>query len=219
MLEAPAPPGERVELEKGPNIVELGRFDPLPDTILGPLLIKLEDDVSTDEILPAGARALPYRSNIPEIAKFTFEPIDDGYYERAFARREGGHFVLAGRNYGQGSSREHAALACRYLGVRAVIAASFARIHWENLTNFGIVPFELEDPADGQWIEPGDELEIRNVARALQQGGPVEALDRTQNRPLRLRHRMTRRQVEMVLAGGIIALERREVGISPAGAT
>src|SRR5262249_31761191 len=120
-------------LDKGPNIHAIPELDPLPDTIEAPVLLKLGDDISTDEILPAGARVLPYRSNVEHISEFAFEPIDRSYPERARAVRATGHVIVAGKNYGQGSSREHAALAPRFLGLRAVIAQQFARIHRENL--------------------------------------------------------------------------------------
>ena len=112
-----------------------------------PALLVMGDDVSTDEIMPAGSRVLPYRSNIPKIAEFSFTRIDDTYPERARGA-DGGHVVVAGENYGQGSSREHAVIAPRYLGLVAVIAQSFARIHWQNLTNFGVLPLEFADPTD-----------------------------------------------------------------------
>jgi aconitate hydratase len=166
------------------------------------------DDVSTDEILPAGARALPYRSNIPEIARFTFEPIDPGYHERALAARSRGHLVVAGKNYGQGSSREHAALAPRFLGVKAVLARGFARIHGQNLVNFGILPLVFEDPGDYERIEAGDEIEIADVAAGLRAGDVVRARHVSRNRELVLRHELSHRQVEQVIAGGIIALTR-----------
>jgi aconitate hydratase len=208
MLEPPAPRDERVPLEKGPNIKDLGTFDPLPPALRGPVLIKLRDDISTDEILPAGAQALPYRSNIPEIARFSFAPLEPGYYERALGHQDTGHLVIAGKNYGQGSSREHAALAPRFLGVKAVLAKGFARIHGQNLVNFGILPLVFDDPADYDRIEPGAEIEIPRVRDALETGGPVRARDLTRNRDFVLHHDLSRRQIEQVLAGGIIPLTR-----------
>jgi aconitate hydratase len=209
MLEPPAPRGETVELEKGPNIKELGVFDPLPQTIRGPVLIKVGDDISTDEILPAGTKALPYRSNVPEISRFTFEPLDPEYYKRALEHKEKGHLIVAGKNYGQGSSREHAALAPHFLGVKAVLTKGFARIHSQNLTNFGILPLVFDDPADYDRIDRDDEVEIGEVREALEGGGPVRARNLTRGRGFMLRHEMSRRQVEQVLAGGTIPLERR----------
>jgi aconitate hydratase len=122
MLLPPSKDGEKVELEKGPNIAPLPRFDALPDTIEGPVLLKLGDNISTDEIMPAGEQVLPYRSNIPAISKFVFARIDETYYERAMQGAQSGSLIVGGRNYGQGSSREHAAIAPRYLGLKAVIA-------------------------------------------------------------------------------------------------
>src|SRR5262249_54777846 len=127
-----------VELEKGPNIVSLPEFDPLPDLLRGPVLLRLRDDISTDEIMPAAARALPYRSNTPARADFAFDIVDETYPRRA--REAGDHFVVGGDNYGQGSSREHAAIVLRYLGLRAVLAKSIARIHGQNLVNFAVLP-------------------------------------------------------------------------------
>jgi aconitate hydratase len=134
----------RVELVKGPNIQSLPPLDTLPDRLEMPVLLKVGNNISTDEIMPAGARVLPYRSNIPKISEFTFEIIDPTYHKRALERMPPGpHAIVGGDNYGQGSSREHAALAPRYLGLRMVIAKSFARIHRMNLVNFGILPVSL----------------------------------------------------------------------------
>src|SRR5690625_3273580 len=124
-------------------------MDDLPDSVEIPVLLKMGDNISTDEILAGGARVLPYRSNLPEISKFTFEIVDETYYERAIATKEkGGHAIVGGYNYGQGSSREHAALAPRFLGLRLAIVKDFARIHWQNLVNFGIVPLNFVNEAD-----------------------------------------------------------------------
>jgi aconitate hydratase len=210
MLEPPAPPGERVELEKGPNINDLGQFPPLPGTIRGPVGIKVGDDVSTDEILPAGTRALPYRSNIPEISRFAFEPVDPDYHGRAMEHREEGHVIVGGRNYGQGSSREHAALVPRYLGVKAVIARSYARIHWQNLANFGILPALFESEDDYERVKQGDEVELPDVRAALEGEGPFLARNLTRDHEYPLRHDLSERQLETVLAGGIIPLQREE---------
>ena len=208
MLTPPAPPEEGVKLERGPNIKDLGEFHPLPETIRGPVLIKVGDNISTDEILPAGARVLPYRSNIPEISRFAFSQIDPGYYDRAMAHQREGSLVVGGSNYGQGSSREHAALAPLHLGVKAVLAKSFARIHWQNLINFGILPLTFRDPGDHARIEQGDEIEIPDVRARLRDGSGIEAHNRAKGQRYRLEHQLTPRQVEMVLAGGIIPLQR-----------
>jgi aconitate hydratase len=122
MLIPPAPEGEPVVLEKGPNIKPLPQLDPLPETLKGPVLLRVGDDISTDEIIPAGAKVLPFRSNIPEFSRFVFSQIDETYYERTLDFHKQGSFIIGGSNYGQGSSREHAALGPRYLGVKVIIA-------------------------------------------------------------------------------------------------
>jgi aconitate hydratase len=209
MLVAPLPDGSGVELEKGPNIHSLPDLDPLPDSLEGPVLIKVGDDVSTDEILPAGTRVLPYRSNIPRISRFTFGQIDDRYWERAEEFQQEGHFVVGGANYGQGSSREHAALAPRYLGVKAVLARSFARIHAQNLANFGIVPLLFDDPSDVDRIESGDTLRIPGVRRRLEAGATsLEVINETRDQRYAVGHDLSSRQIEMILAGSILNLYR-----------
>ncbi|WP_445517786.1 aconitate hydratase [Streptomyces sp. NEAU-174] len=209
MLEPPLPPAEAasVRLVRGPNISALPELDPLPDSIHGPVLLKAGDDVSTDEISPAGAAALPYRSNIPKLAEFTLVRLDPDYPRRAEAVREDtGHLIVAGANYGQGSSREHAAIAPRYLGLRAVIAKSYARIHWQNLVNFGVLPLEFEDPADYDRIGPDDRLHVSGLHEALAPGGEpaLRVRNATRDEEYTVRHRLSPRQREAVLAGGII---------------
>ncbi|WP_067168504.1 aconitate hydratase [Microtetraspora niveoalba] len=207
MFEPPPPAeGRRVELVKAPSIGRLPDFDPLPDLLRGPVLLKLGDDVSTDEILPAGARVLPFRSDIVRLAEFTFGQIDEGYAARA--RQAGPHVVVAGGNYGQGSSREHAVIAPRHLGLRAVIAKSYARIHWQNLANFGVLALEFADPADYDRVGEGDELCVRRLRAELERGGDIVVHDVTGNIDFVVRHRLSPRQVEMVLAGGQIPLIR-----------
>jgi aconitate hydratase len=163
MLVAPLPPEQarQEQLERGPNISGLPDLSRLPDTMELPVLLKMGDNISTDEISPAGARALPYRSNIPALAEFTFHGVDEQYPSRA--KESGAHAVVAGDNYGQGSSREHAAITPRYLGLAVVIARSFARIHWQNLANFGILALEFANPADLDRIEPGDVLRLDDL--------------------------------------------------------
>ena len=136
------------------------------------MLLKVGDNISTDEISPAGARALPLRSNIPKLAMFSFTQVDDSYPERAQEAQDSGHIIVAGENYGQGSSREHAAIAPRYLGLRVVIAKSFARIHWQNLANYGILALEFEDPDDYESIDQDDTLRFENSAFHRQRGHP-----------------------------------------------
>lgn len=211
MLEAPLPAEEaaEVDLVKGPNITELPTFDRLPDRLEAPVLLKVGDDISTDSISPAGARALPFRSNIPKMAEFVFDQIDPDYHVRA-AAHDGPHVVVGGDNYGQGSSREHAAIAPRYLGLRAVIAKSFARIHWQNLANFGILALEFTDPADYDRIEPDDVLVVDDLPSRLAQGPELQVRDQTQDLTFTVRHRLSSRQVEMVVAGGLIAVHRED---------
>lgn len=210
MLIAPAPEDEQYDLEKGPNIKPLPQLEPLPDTLEGPVLLKVRDDISTDEILPAGAKVLPFRSNIPAISRFVFSPIDETYYERAMGYQKQGSFVVGGSNYGQGSSREHAALAPRYLGVKAVIAKSFARIHLQNLSNFGILPLIFANPDDWNKIAQGDRLSIPDVRNAIRQGNSVKVINLTKNETYDTEHRMTHYQVDMVLAGSLINLVKQK---------
>jgi len=213
-LVPPLPPEEsaRIELRKGPNIVSLPGMPPLPDELALTVLIKLDDNVSTDEIMPAGNAVLPYRSNVPEIAKFVFRPIDEGFYERAIAAlANGGGIVVGGDNYGQGSSREHAALAPRHLGIQAKIVKSYARIHRENLVNFGILPLTFIDPQDHALIEPGDELRMSDLRATLRAGGPVEVRIRRDGRQVSsfsADYRLSDRDVDRLLAGGALSASK-----------
>jgi aconitate hydratase len=207
MLVRREPEPER-ELRRGPNIKPLPEFDPLPDRIEAPVLLALGDDISTDEIMPAG-RALSLRSNIPELARFAFAQIDESYYDRA--KELDGHIVVGGNNYGQGSSREHGALVPAYLGLRAVIAKAFARIHGQNLVNFGVLPLLFRDPADHDAIEAGDVLRLEGLRDALAAGDEIEVVDATHDRRFTVRHDLSPRQVRVVLAGGLINdFKRRE---------
>jgi aconitate hydratase len=210
MLVAPLPEEEakKVELIKGPNISEIPPLDPLPDDLELEVLLKVGDDISTDEIMPAGQRVLPYRSNIPKMAEFVYWQVDETYHERALALRDGGgHVIVGGDNYGQGSSREHAAIVPRYLGLRAVLAKGFARIHWQNLPNFGILGLEFADEADHERIEQGDVLALRGVRDALASGArELEVENTTKGEAIRVTHRLSPRQVEMILTGGLIPI-------------
>jgi aconitate hydratase len=198
-----------IALDKGPNIQALPTLDALPDSLDAPVLLKLGDDISTDEILPAGARVLPYRSNIEHISEFAFEPIDQSYPERAKAVRDTGHVIIAGKNYGQGSSREHAALAPRFLGLRVVIALQFARIHRDNLVNFGVLPLTFVDAADLEAIEVGDRIAVTDLHGALRDGRPIDL--EAHGRRIRVRYELSPRQIDMLLAGGLIPLMRRRL--------
>ncbi len=208
MLVPPAADGEEVQLEKGPNIAPLPRFDPLPDAIEGPVLLKLGDNISTDEIMPAGEQVLPYRSNIPAISKFTFARVDETYHDRAKEHMRSGSLIVGGKNYGQGSSREHAAIAPRYLGLKAVIAKGFARIHRQNLLNFGILPLTFVNPADWEKIHQNDVLVLSGLREAIRRGSQVKVINKTKKETYITEHAMTERQIEMVLAGSLINLMR-----------
>jgi aconitate hydratase len=206
MLLPPAPADEaaRQELVRGPNISGLPELPPLPDSIQAPVLLKVGDDLSTDEISPAGARALPFRSNIPKLAEFTFTQIDPSYPRRA--RAQGTHLVVGGENYGQGSSREHAAITPRYLGLHVVIAKSFARIHWQNLANFGVLALEFTDPTDYDRIDQNDILALNGLHEALHTHTELSVHNHTKNQRYTVRHHLSQRQVEAVLTGGLIPL-------------
>jgi len=204
----PLPPKEarHVELRKGPNIAGVPELDPLPESLELPILLALGDDISTDEIMPAGSRVLPFRSNIPRISRFVFDVVDETYAERATTVREDGgfHAVVAGRNYGQGSSREHAALAPRFLGLRVVLAVSFARIHWQNLAAFGIVPLTFVSPGDREVLAVGQRLALPSLRSDLTAGRRVRVVRVEDGRELELHHDLSPRQVETVVAGGLI---------------
>jgi aconitate hydratase len=207
MLLAPLPPEEarKVELIKGPNIASLPDLEPIADEIELPVLLKVGDDISTDEIMPAGGRALPFRSNIPRISEFAFDVIDDTYARRAKEVRDrGGHVVVGGDNYGQGSSREHAALAPRFLGLRLVIARTFARIHWQNLVNFAVLPLTFTEPADYGALERDDVIHIIGLHQALKRGPELTVQLPGKSRELRLRHDLSERQLDLLLVGGVI---------------
>jgi aconitate hydratase len=204
----PADEAHSVALVKGPNIRSLPRFDPLFDTLAVPVLLKMGDNVSTDEILPAGAKVLPYRSNIQKIEDFAFERIDSTYVERARAvRGTTGHAVVAARNYGQGSSREHAAVAPRDLGLRLVLAKGFARIHRQNLINYGVLPLIFVHPSDYDRLNEADVLHVRNLRRAIKSGREFTL---ECNGPIAVRHDLTEKQVDMILAGGLINYHREQ---------
>jgi aconitate hydratase len=193
------------KLIKGPNIASLPDLLPLPDDIEAVVLLRVGDDVSTDEISPAGARALPLRSNVAKLAELTFSRIDRDYAcTAAESKDDAGHLIVAGENYGQGSSREHAALTTRYLGLRAVIAKSYARIHWQNLINFGVLPLRFAEPDDYQRIGHGDTIRLESLHAALTGGIELSADNVTRGERYRLRHELSPRQVEIVLAGGLI---------------
>ncbi len=201
-----APTDEKPELVKGPNIKEIPDFGKLVDELEIPVLLKMEDNISTDEILKAGAEVLPLRSNLPEISKYTYCVIDPIFHKRAkkALRKYDGFCVVAGENYAQGSSREHAALAPRYLGQRFAIAKSYARIGWQNLINFGMIPFEFDDPDDWSQLEQGDILRITGLRKAITNREPVSATVKGKERRIKLIYTISERQQRILLQGGII---------------
>lgn len=203
-----APNGGTTELIKGPNIKTLPLFDELPDTLEVPILLKMGDDISTDGILKAGAEVLPLRSNIPEISKYSYYAIDPTFYDRAIENQKTyeGYCVIAGNNYAQGSSREHAALAPKYLGQKFAIAKSYARIGWQNLINFGIVPFEFKNAADWDKLEQGDILQIEGLRAAIKNNDSITATVAGKNIKIILTYTISERQAEIILKGGVINL-------------
>jgi aconitate hydratase len=202
MILRPSEDPDAVEIIRGPNIKPVPQFHPIPDVLCGRVLLKVGDDVTTDHIMPAGAKVLPLRSNIPAIAEYVFGQVDPDFARRA--REWGGGFVVGGANYGQGSSREHAALAPMYLGIKAVIAKSFSRIHHANLINMGILPLVLADDSAYEAIEQGDEWEIHDVHAALQSGTQLAISDLTRDETFDVTHNLTERQVAILLAGGLL---------------
>ncbi|MGO1751367.1 MAG: aconitate hydratase [Psychroflexus sp.] len=209
MLVAPPEDGSDIKLEKGPNISSLPHIDPLKDACQVPVLLKMGDNISTDEILKAGADVLPFRSNLPEISKFSYTVIDDTFYDRAMKTKEshGGHVVVAKDNYAQGSSREHAALAPKYLGQVAVIANSYARIAWQNLINFGILPLEFLNVEDYDKIDQGDEIILKNLRENVGNRNTIEVtLKKSDGSKIRFptKHSLSDRQIHILMKGGII---------------
>ena len=201
----PAPEGERVEVIKGPNIKPFPLAKPLADTVEGKALIVVEDNITTDHIMPSNAKLLPYRSNIPYLADYCLSPCDPEFPQRA--KDNHGGFIIGGQNYGQGSSREHAALAPVYLGIKGVITKSFARIHKNNLINNGILPMVFENEADYDKISLGDDLMIDH-AREQVNTGKIILKNKTKNEEYPLLIEVSERQKEMLQAGGLINLMR-----------
>ncbi|ASK63694.1 aconitate hydratase [Virgibacillus phasianinus] len=196
---------QKVELIKGPNIVSIPEMDALPDELNLPILLNVGDNISTDEILAGGARVLPFRSNLPEISKFTFEAVDPTYYDRGMESKDrSGHAIVGGYNYGQGSSREHAALAPRYLGLRVVIVKDFARIHWQNLVNFGVVPLVFANEEDQHKLSQGDILEFKDLRNKIQNSNEFSVSIKGKSDKIDVRHTLSERQVNIILHGGLI---------------
>ena len=204
MVAAPAQEGEQVEVVRGPNIKPFPAGAPMGEQIKGEVLIKVEDNITTDHIMPSTAALLPYRSNIPHLANYCLTPCDPDFPARA--KQKGGGFIVGGANYGQGSSREHAALAPLYLGVKGVLAKSFARIHAANLINNGILPLVFENEADYDALSLGDALTVDNAreqVRAAVSGTPV-VVSAPGGKKILTRLEISQRQADMLLAGGLL---------------
>ncbi len=217
----PLPPEEAkgVGIYRGPNIKPLPPFDELPSDLEAKVALVVGDNITTDHIMPAGAKILPLRSNIYAISEYVYHYVDPDFVKRIKSIADAGYagVIVGGENYGQGSSREHAALAPRFLGVRAVIAKSFARIHHANLVNFGIVPLELKNPSDYERFSLGDELIISDLREALQEGREVKVLNKTTGEEILCRYNLTPYQIEVLLGGGrlnYIKNKQRESALS-----
>lgn len=193
---------DSVEVVRGPNIKPFPVANPLPESITAKAVLKVGDNITTDHIMPAGAKILPYRSNIPHLSQFCFAVCDPGFPERCKA--EGGGIVIGGSNYGQGSSREHAALVPLYLGVKAVIAVSYARIHCANLANAGILPLEFINETDYADIDQMDTLSLPDIKAELLANGSITLVNETKGTKTQVRPVLTQRQRDMVIAGGLL---------------
>ncbi len=210
MIEPPASPEEAKSLEifRGPNIKPFPVTTPLAETIKAPAVLKVGDNITTDHIMPAGAKILPYRSNIPYLSKFCFAVCDESFSERAKAA--GQSFIIGGANYGQGSSREHAALVPLYLGVKAVVTKSFARIHKSNLINAGILPLTFANEADYDKIDQDDELELAGVRGCIETGSPVVLRNLTKGIDIPVDYDLSGRSKDILLAGGLLNYTREQ---------
>ena len=204
MIELPASEEEAefVTVERGPNIKPIPRGRVPDENLSCEIILKVGDNVTTDHIMPAGAKILPYRSNVPKLSEYCFTVCDKDFPKRAL--QKGGGIILGGQNYGQGSSREHAALVPLYLGVRAVVAKSFARIHAANLINFGIVPLTLACDADYDKLASGDEILIENFARGIKDGEKITLTLRKSGERVSLLLNLSQRQREILLSGGAL---------------
>lgn len=211
MIEMPASPEEadKVEVLYGPNIKPFPTTEKLPESITAKAILKVGDDITTDHIMPAGAKILPYRSNIPYLSQFCFAVCDKTFAERCKA--EGKGIIIGGANYGQGSSREHAALVPLYLGIKAVITKSFARIHCANLINAGILPLNFENEADYDKITQGDELNLPNIKEEIEAGKPVVLKNLTTGESYELKYDLSKRQKDIILAGGLLNYTRESL--------
>ncbi len=208
MVVPPTAESSDVAVLRGPNIAPLPLNTELPGTVEGTVLLKVGDNITTDHILPAGAKILPLRSNIPKISEHVFEAVDPTFVRRA--KEEGGGLIVGGINYGQGSSREHAALAPMHLGVKAVVAKSFARIHRANLVNFGILPLTFVKEADYDAVAQGDRLTIEEVGARVRAGDLLTVKNLTKGTSFEARHGLSGREIDIVLAGGLLNYTRKQ---------
>jgi aconitate hydratase len=197
---------DNIEIMRGPNIRPLPEFEPLQQLIAGKILIKVEDNITTDHIVPTGSKIFHLRSNIPAISEHVFVRIDPNFPRRAKDLQGG--IIIGGNNYGQGSSREHAALAPRYLGVKAVLSKSFSRIHQGNLINFGILPLTFKEPSDYVYFSQGDDIEIPNIRSLIEKGDPLKVTNKTNGKHIHVNYNLTSRQKEIILAGGVLNLSK-----------
>jgi len=213
MMVPPSDDPGSVEIWRGPNIGAPPTSDPFPKHVAGVVTIKVGDNITTDHIIPAGAK-MKYRSNIPAYSEFLFEIVDPEFYNRAREVRDSGrdNIIVGGISYGQGSSREHAALCPMYMGVKAVIARSFERIHTANLINFGIVPLTFKNEDDYDSIQQADSLEIRDIRKKIGRGEPLVVRNTTRGTEFEVDCDLSERAKKIVLAGGMLSLIRNKKG-------
>nr|MDO8088174.1 aconitate hydratase [Candidatus Sigynarchaeum springense] len=213
MIIPPLADGTGIKVIYGPNIKPVPMAPPMPDDLKVKVILKVGDNITTDHIMPAGADLLPLRSNVPEIAKHVFERVDRTFAERAMKEKDG-IVVVGGANYGQGSSREHAAIAPMYLGVRVLLVKSFARIHEANLINSGIIPFEFADEKQADTMAAGDLIEFRGIRKYFEGGGTGQFLARNVSKKVDVpvNHHLSPRSIQILLAGGLLNLIREKLG-------
>jgi aconitate hydratase len=207
LILSPSSKPEKGVVVRGPNIKPLPLRGPLEDLMEGWVILKVKDNITTDEILPAGAKVLPLRSNIPAISEYVFERIDASFVKRT--KQSGGGFVVGGENYGQGSSREHAALAPMYLGIKAILAKSYSRIHRSNLINFGILPLTFKNQDEYEKVQQGDRLKIENIQNSLTKDGFLKVENVTQQGSFEVFPGLNNREIEIILAGGLLNYTRK----------
>jgi aconitate hydratase len=205
----PPEDGSAVEIVRGPNIKPLPAFDPMTDDLECEVVLKVEDNITTDHIMPAGSKILPLRSNVPAISEYVFSALKEDF--ASAAKKAGNVIVVGGENYGQGSSREHAALAPRYLGVRVKLVKSFARIHKANLVNFGIVPMTFVNPDDYDRISQGDRLAINGLKKALESGAESVSVVLPDGQAIEARLDLSQRDREILVAGSLLAWVRSRI--------